>query len=65
MKTALITGCNGGLGKVLLRQFASMGYNVVALSVAENDDFLCVKNWNFKIRSLLFIMYMTLQIEVR
>lgn len=40
MKTALITGCNGGLGQRLLTRFASLGYNVIACSVSEDDAFL-------------------------
>ena len=40
MKTALITGCNGGLGQRLLTRFASLGYNVIACSISEDDAFL-------------------------
>lgn len=40
MKTALITGCNGGLGQRLLTRFASRGYNVIACSISEDDAFL-------------------------
>ncbi len=40
MKTALITGCNGGLGQRLLSRFASQGYNVIACSISEDDAFL-------------------------
>lgn len=39
MKTALITGCNGGLGKILMTKFASSGYSIVSMSIAENDEF--------------------------
>ena len=39
MKTALITGCNGGLGRVLLRQFASLGYNVMSFAISEDDSY--------------------------
>jgi len=40
MKTALITGCNGGLGQRLLTRFASQGYNIIACSIFEDDAFL-------------------------
>lgn len=39
MKTALITGCNGGLGKTLLDSFARQGYNVVACVFPKSDAF--------------------------
>lgn len=39
MKTALITGCNGGLGKTLLNSFAKQGYNVVACAFPKSEDF--------------------------
>lgn len=50
MKTALITGCNRGLGKQLLTDFTENGYNVIALIRKQSDDFdrlceeLCEKN---------------------
>lgn len=50
MKTALITGCNRGLGKQLLTDFSENGYNVIALIRKQSDDFdrlceeLCEKN---------------------
>ncbi len=40
MKTALITGCNGGLGQRLLSRFASQGYNIIACSIIEDEYFL-------------------------
>jgi len=40
MSTALITGCNGGLGQRLLSRFASLGYNIISCSIIEDDDFL-------------------------
>lgn len=40
MKTAVITGCNGGLGKCLLQRFASNGYDIIACSIAENEEFI-------------------------
>ena len=40
MKTALITGCNGGLGQRLLSRFASQGYNIIACSIFEDDAYL-------------------------
>ena len=39
MKTALITGCNGGLGKTLLKSFAEKGYNVIACVFPTSDEF--------------------------
>lgn len=39
MKTALITGCNGGLGKTLLNSFAKQGYNVVACVFPKSENF--------------------------
>lgn len=39
MKTALITGCNRGLGKQLLTDFAANGYNIIALVRCQNDEF--------------------------
>ena len=45
MKTALITGCNGGLGQSLLSRFASLNYNIIACSISEDVAFLnkCVE----------------------
>lgn len=39
MKTVLITGCNGGLGRVLLKRYALLGYNVVACAYPANEEF--------------------------
>lgn len=39
MKTALITGCNGGLGKTLLKSFAVKGYNVIACAFPASEEF--------------------------
>ena len=39
MKTALITGCNGGLGRTLLKRFASQGYNILACAFPYNEAF--------------------------
>lgn len=39
MKTALITGCNGGLGKTLLKSFAKDGYDVVACVFPASNGF--------------------------
>lgn len=38
-KTVLITGCNRGLGSVLMREFAKCGANVIAHVRKESDDF--------------------------
>lgn len=40
MKTALITGCNGGLGKALLEKFTAMGYNIIACSYPKEESFV-------------------------
>ena len=40
MKTALITGCNGGLGRTLLKQFASQGYNIFACGYPYDEAFV-------------------------
>lgn len=39
MKTAVITGCNKGLGLRLLERFSEEGYNVIALNRKQYDDF--------------------------
>ncbi len=39
MKTAIITGCNGGLGKTLLKSFAQEGYNVIACVFPVSEEF--------------------------
>lgn len=40
MKTALITGCNGGLGRTLLKQFASQGYSIFACGYPYDEAFV-------------------------
>lgn len=40
MKTAIITGCNGGLGQCLLNRFASLNYNIIACSISEDEEFV-------------------------
>ena len=40
MKTVLITGCNGGLGRTLLRQFASLDYNIFACGYPYDEAFI-------------------------
>lgn len=39
-RTALITGCNGGLGRRILGRFASLGYDIIAFSLFEDEAFL-------------------------
>jgi 3-oxoacyl-[acyl-carrier protein] reductase len=39
MKTALVTGCNRGLGKTILDAFVKKGYGVIALNRKEYVDF--------------------------
>lgn len=38
-KTALITGCNRGLGKALMNAFANEGYDIIAMVRSMNDEF--------------------------
>ena len=38
-KTAVITGCNRGIGKAILEKFAQNGADIFALVRKENDDF--------------------------
>lgn len=40
MKTALITGCNGGLGQTLLKKFASQGYDILACGYPYDEGFI-------------------------
>ena len=40
MKTAVITGCNRGLGKNLMDRFASEGYNIIAIIRKEDEVFV-------------------------
>lgn len=40
MKTVLITGCNGGLGKELLKKFTNNRYNVIACSFPQDETFV-------------------------
>ena len=59
MKTALITGCNGGLGKTLLESFARQGYNVVACVFPKSDAFdsycqLIESNYGITIKQIIF-----------
>ena len=39
MKTAVITGCNRGLGLTLLNKFAENGYNIIACTRKQSDEF--------------------------
>lgn len=40
MKTVLITGSNGGIGRALIKSFASNGYNIIAHELSESDSHL-------------------------
>lgn len=42
MKTAIITGCNRGIGKALMEAYATNGYEVIAIVRTMSDDFLSV-----------------------
>ena len=37
-KTSLITGCNRGIGKSLVKNFAAAGSNIIACMRKENED---------------------------
>ena len=37
MKTVMITGCNGGIGKASVRRFLSEGWHVVGMDVADTQ----------------------------
>lgn len=39
MKTALITGCNRGLGKALLKAFSDSGFKIIALIRSTSEEF--------------------------
>lgn len=39
MKTAIITGCNRGLGKALMETYARNGYQIIAIIRHENEEF--------------------------
>lgn len=59
MKTALITGCNGGLGKTLLKSFAEKGYNVIACVFPLQEEFAeyCQEvgsDYGIKIKQIVF-----------
>ena len=59
MKTVLITGCNGGLGKELLKKFTDNGYNVIACSFPQEESFVkkcdeLVKELGIEIKHLSF-----------
>lgn len=40
MKTVLITGCNGGLGRTLLDLFTANHYNIIACSYPKEESFV-------------------------
>lgn len=40
MKTAIITGCNRGLGNALLARFAKLKWNIIACTRTQNDDYV-------------------------
>ena len=42
MSAALITGCNGGLGVRIMQRFASQGYDIIACSISESEEFLAL-----------------------
>lgn len=59
MKTVLITGCNGGLGKELLKKFTQNGYSVIACSFPQDESFVkecdqLAKELNVEVRHLSF-----------
>lgn len=59
MKTALITGCNGGLGKTLLKSFAEKDYNVIACVFPETEEFtdyckIIESDFGIKIKQIVY-----------
>ena len=42
-KTAIITGCNRGVGKAILEKFAENGADIFACVRKESDEFIDVK----------------------
>jgi 3-oxoacyl-[acyl-carrier protein] reductase len=42
MKTAMITGCNRGLGRALMDKFASEHFNIVACARKQTDEFTTI-----------------------
>ena len=58
-KTVLITGCNGGIGKVLCKKFASNGANIICCIRKKDNKFykyakILSKKYKRKIKMLLF-----------
>lgn len=59
MKTVLITGCNGGLGKTLLKCFAEKDYNVIACVFPETEEFtdyckIIESDFGIKIKQIVY-----------
>lgn len=68
MKTALITGCNRGLGLAILKKYASNGYNIIACVRKENAEFSAIckeieANNNIIVTPIYFELTDTTQIE--
>lgn len=68
IKTALITGCNRGLGLAILHKYATEGFNIIACIRKENDEFSAVCKEiedanNIKIAPIYFELTEVSQIE--
>lgn len=67
-KTAIITGCNKGIGKVILNIFAENGANIIACVRKESVEFnnyirLIEDNHNIKVTPIYFDLEDSLQIK--
>jgi len=59
MKTVIITGCNGGLGKAIMKKFAENHFNIIACVYPQSGDFdsLCKEteaNFGITIEQIVF-----------
>lgn len=58
-KTALITGCNRGIGKAIMQELVAGGANIIACTrkqTAEQDAFIGNANQNMEYRYILSIL---------
>ncbi len=67
-KTAIITGCNKGIGKVILNTFAKNGANIIACVRKESEEFnsyieLTENNYGVKIFPIYFDLEDSVQIK--
>ena len=63
-KTAIITGCNRGIGKAILEDFAGNGANVFAVARKESEEFnTYINELSAKYETKIFPVYMELSNE--